>query len=691
MASKFGGIPVESQPVKQSRFGGVAVDNSVRDAALAEVAAEQGPMDSLAIAMGKGFYNIGRGLGIADPESDIEKAAYAQLSYQRPYTTTAGEIIGESAPFIIPGAGAGKIASVVPRAIAMAGLGAAEGSIGARGRGEDLNSQVVHGAVAGTVAGGLELAMPSIVRAGSKVFRRVMGREPTGSLIDAAGRPTAELQDALAKAGTNYDDLAQAAMQDLAQARPGTNPEQAARAALFASESVPATRGAITKDFGQQAAEARLAESVADPAASPFRGAILTQSEAIKSRLDDLVNNLGVPERTGEAIKEALSSQKAMLRSQKSALYKQAAEQADNLGVMPLVPDSLASSLPDAATLRRINRLSPGPAGAVDDLMQEFGIKQASEGFDGVVTPIGLNNFEDFRAALNQIERSDPSDAVKVITGPLKRALDAETDIMSDALEASGNAAAKDLVGKLKEARGVVREIKTDFSPQSIAGRLIDVKRDGVTPILEASQVAPKLFSKATPVEHLQKTMASLAKSGDKGKQAIGDLQATAVMRLMDEAFGASSRQIDGVATFSPGAFQKAIKNIGEDKLNLLFSNNAQALTRIKNLESISKAIQAPSGAVPKGSASVILDVMQRVGMSKVPFGGAFMEAVSSLQSSGATRREVVKALSAKPEMSALATSISRDYPAMATVLGIAGFGQAESEEPPPLVITRGR
>lgn len=652
-----------------------------QESAMRDLAAEQGPLDAFLIGAGKGFYNIGRGLGLADPESETERQAYAALQEQRPIATIGGEIVGESAPFVIPVAGAGKIAALVPRAAAMAGLGAAQASLSSRGRGESAESQMVSGAVGGAIAGGLELALPYIGRAAGAFVRWVTGKPPAGQLLDAAGRPTVELQDALNKAGLSFDDLAQSAMRDLTEARPGTDPTQAARAALFASEQIPATRGAISQDFGQMAAEARLAESVGDVAAAPFRETIKTQSEALKGRLDDLVKQLGVPERTGETLKAALEGRKTLLKAEKSQLYKQAAEKAKDLSIVPILPDNLASAVPDSQVVRRIQRLVPGQASALDDLLVEFGVKKAPEGFTGTVTPLSLGNLEDFRSAINMIERSDNTGTIKVLSGPLKSALDTEADLMADAVEKAGVQGAKDLIDTLRQARGVVREVKTEFSPQSLAGRLIDLKRDGVSEVVEASKVVPTLFSKATPVEQLQKTLGNLAKGGEKGKQAIGDLQAAAVMKLMDDAFGASSRKIGETPVFGPAAFQKAIKDIGQDKLNVLFSGNKEALNRIQNMEKIAKLIQPPSGAVPKGSASVNADLFKRFMASKIPFGQTFMDVIDTAKKAGDTGRSVQQALNAKPELIRMAESINRDYPALGAAIGIAAIGQANQAE----------
>lgn len=647
-----------------------------RDLAMQELASEQGPVDAFLIGTGRGFYNIGRGIGLADPATDTENRAYAALERERPIATGAGQLVGESAPFVVPGAGAGAIGSTAARVAAMAGLGAAEGGIVARGRGAGIQDSLVSGAASGAVAGALELALPYVGRIAGQVVRRVTGQAPQGALIDAAGQPTAELADALAKSGLSMDDIGQAAMRELTAATPGTNPQQAARAALFATEGIPATRGNITKAFGQETAEARLAEAVADPAAAPFRAELLRQSEAFRGNLDDLVNRLGVPERTGESIKGALSGQRKLLSQQKGALYREASDLAKDSGGLPIIPDNIRAAIPDENALDDLAITAPGAVEALGKALNKYGIREAPEGYTGKVTPLTVENFESFRKLLNNIERSDQTGAASVAVGPIRSALDEEMDLLSDSV------ANPEILAKLRQARGIVREIKTEFSPQAMAGRLIELRRDGVTPTIEASQVSQRLFSKATPVEQLSKTMANLAKSGEAGQKAIGDLQASAVLRLMDEAFGASSRTIEGARTIGPGAFQKAIQKIGDDKLNVLFSGNKEALTRIRNLEKIAATIQPPAGAVPKGSASTMLDLVNRLALGKVPGLGPVVDLLSTVQASGRTRQEVARALNARPDVAQAAMAIDRDFPAIAAAIGIAGFsGQAAAEE----------
>lgn len=644
-------------------------------------ALERGGLETFASSVGKGVTNVARGLGIMDEAGQREKQRFAASEEAYPITTTAGEVIGEAAPFAPIGVATGAIPAIGGRIAASTALGAAEGGIAALGRTGDAQRAGEAAGIGAVLGGSLEAALPSLGRLGSAIVRRVTGKAPAGALFDAAGQPTAEMADALQRAGVSLQDLQQSALDDLMKLPAGSSPEQAARMAQFAQEGIPYTKGDITQALPQQAMEARLAESASDPLAQPVRSMRVEQSEKFRGALDEMVSKLGVPERTGESIKDALSGRKTLMSTEKRELYKSAMEQAEQVGGVPVIPDNIRSAMPDERTARRIERLVPQQAGALDDLMIEFGVKAAPDGYKGAIEPLSLANFEDFRQAINAIERTDQTGTIKVLSGPVKQALDDEIGL---AVDAAGHAMPADLLATLQKARGVTREIKTEFSPQAMAGRLVDVKRDGVTPVIEASTISRRLLGPAGTVEDMKRTIQSLAKSGDKGKQAIGDLQATAIMDVMEAAFGASSRKIDGVPVLGQAAFQKAIKKIGDPKLNILFSNNKDALKRIKNLGSIAGSIQAQAGAIPKGSASVILDSLNKMGImgisSKIPGAGLLLDVVDTAAKNAGTKQAVKQALDAKPDQLKMAVQIDRNYPALAQALGIAGMAQTTEE-----------
>ena len=129
------------------------------------------------------------------------------------------------------------------------------------------------------------------------------------------------------------------------------------------------------------------------------------------------------------------------------------------------------------------------------------------------------------------------------------------------------------ILENLKEARSRVVQIKTEFSPQSITGKLIGFKRDGVTPIIESSKVFKEILGSNKAPELFDRTLSLLKKSGEKGAVAINDLQAASIMQLLDDAFKAQTRKIGGEKVIGGTAFQNSFDALNQgNRLDKLFS-----------------------------------------------------------------------------------------------------------------------
>lgn len=642
-----------------------------------EMASEIGPFKAFFTGAGKGFATVGRGLHLVDPAGEAEKTGMASLKEARPYTTGAGEIIGEAAPFVPLTVGTGGLGLAARTGIS-AGVGALEGGILAEGTDKDWKT----GAMAGTAFGSLgEVGFSMLGSMGDKLFRKVMDKIPEGALLDATGKPTPELTAALKKAGMSFDDLVGDAMTLVGEAAPGTNMDQLVRKAMFGGEDIPISKGEMTRDFSQQYREQRLLESSAGEAAEPFRQFKLQQSEAIKSRLDDLLQGSPIREETGELIKDALTGRKKLLRTQKNELYKSVAEQTADKGGIPIFTKGLEEALPDARALKRLDRVSKGSIKDGLETLEEYGvIAPTKEGID--IEPLSIENFEEVRQALNMIMRNDQSGASKVAFKPVIDALDSELDEMVEVLGKEGLPA--NVLGTLKEARKTVRRLKTEYSPQSLVGRLVDTKKDGVTDIIEASKIYDKVSGRATPIEDIRKMMSSLGKSGDKGKEALGSIQTTTVMDLLDAGFGTQSRKISGQIVFNPIAFKKRIKTLGQDKLKVIFANNPEALMRINNIDRIAKELVPENLAVPKGSSSSLLDIATRLLGTKIPGGNmalSVMKSVADPITTDAAGRKAIKDVT--PGVLDMRNLLEKQFPGIATALGIAattGMEEAENE-----------
>lgn len=368
-------------------------------------ALERGGLTTFGASIGKGVMNIARGLGIADDATQREKERFAASEQQYPITTATGEVIGEAAPFAPLGVAAGAIPAFGARVAASGALGAAEGGIAALGRTGDAQRAGEAAGVGAVLGAGIEAVLPSLGRLGSAIFRRVSGRPPAGALFDSAGQPTAEMAEALQKAGVSLPDLQQAALDDLMKLPAGSSPEQAARVALFAREGMPYTKGDITQSLPQQATEARLVESPSDPLAQPFRAKRLEQSEKFRGALDDMASNLGVPDRAGESVKAALSGatrdasgvpiadadlgRKALMKKEQRKYYQDATRQAREIGGVPVIPDNIRAAVP-LADLEDLAITAPGPIGSLDKLLVKYGLKETPEGADVSITPLAI-------------------------------------------------------------------------------------------------------------------------------------------------------------------------------------------------------------------------------------------------------------------------------------------------------------
>lgn len=653
-----------------------------RQSALDDMNDEIGAWDSFFINMGRGITNVGRGVGLIEEEDELTKQAFASLKERRPYTSAGGEITGEALPFLIPGTAIGKVESLLARAGLSGILGATEGGVLANAKNQD----VVQGSLLGLSLGaGFEVLAPVVGRYSRKIFSRLTGRTPKGALLDDAGRPTPEFQQALDENGITVDDLAADVRDFVSKQKPGTQPQQSARAAQFNSEDIPASRADISQNFADRATEEQLLKSASDKVAEPFRQFKLTQSQAIRKRLDELTPNNPLPEETGELIKDALIGKKKLLRTQKNALYKQAAEAADHVGGIPMFTDNIKQAVPDADTLDDLAITAPQAAESLQGILKRYGIidpspEEIENGFKAV--PLDMKSFERFRKSLNAIDRGDNTGAISVAVSPIKEALDNEAAELGETLAKQGFG--DEVVEPLKEARKLVRQMKTEFSPQSIVGRLVDTKKDGVTNIIEASKVYDKLAAKSLPVEDVRKVVSNLRSSGEKGQQALASMQATTLLDLIDSGFSTQSRKIDGIAVFNPVAFKKRIQQIGPDKLKAIFGNNPQALKRINNIDQIAKLITPTADATPKGSAPVIMDLMNRLGVisvsSKIPGGGLIIEGLTGLSQNAKTRQDVTKAMTPKMDVQRITNLIDETFPGIASAFGISATYQDEEQ-----------
>jgi len=175
-------------------------------------------LDNFLVGTGRGFSTVARGLGMMEKEDEFDLRSMEQLKQISPTggAVTAGEFVGETAPFLAAGGGAGAVASKVPMLsstaarVAGAGLlGASEGGIISQGRGQD---PLAGAGIGGGVALAIEMGIPVVGRGLGSVYRRMTGKAPTVPLIKATGEPTDHLVSVLSANGVTYNDAVKDAM-----------------------------------------------------------------------------------------------------------------------------------------------------------------------------------------------------------------------------------------------------------------------------------------------------------------------------------------------------------------------------------------------------------------------------------------------------------------------------------------------
>jgi len=624
-----------------------------------------------------GLRNVGRGFGLVEPQTEEQRQAERTRAEQS-IGFAGGELFGEVAPFAGPAGLASGISSLIPRALFTGGLAAAEGTIVSRGRGlsrEDIQKAALTGGGLGVL---LETVSPVIGRVVSSIFRRVTGKAPAGQLVDANLNPTEELQRVLDDAGISPEDVQGQVMREIQQ---GAIPEQAERAARFQAQGIPTTKGVITQDdilLGREETLLGRVDELGEFIGAPLRERTRATSAAFERNAQQIIDDLGLPENIGNSVKDALTQRRKLLVREKSELYRLAGEADPELLSVPILPDNIVEAIPDRKTFNRIKRIKGSQAEGVQDLLVEFGLDQSEDQVEAFlrtsgneITPLSFSNFEDFRQGLNALGRADQTGATSVLINPITDILDKELDTAFEAISQSPNVQGNTL-DLLKQARSKVRELKIEFDPKGTTDRLISFKKGGNIPNVEASQVYKSIAGPSVSKEATQRLVKSLSKGGKIGRKALGDLQAATVLEALDKAISATSNRSGGQQLFSATAFVNQLKKIdaGQRKLDIIFSNNPGMLKTLRNLEKSARETVTPGTTKPKGSAPAVNAILGTLsGVRALPLLRGVFDAIEV----GVSGTKARAALSTAPQQRKTIEFISREYPALASVLG-AGF-----------------
>ena len=254
------------------------------------------PMARGLIGMGKGFSDIGRAIGIG--ESSESQRGFDSALTDASGTAKVGEVLGQALPFA--GAGVAGAMAKVGRG-AQVGIqsliGSTEGGAIAAGTGGDQKDVATGLLVGGLIGAGAEALTPVISRAARTLVAKIKGAPAAGRLLDDAGRPTQELDDALESAGMTFDDFVRQSADDAGEALPESI-VGAGRSGQYddvvGAIEPNADRIAASRQLGMNPESAPLAVMTSDQAAQELGGALAAvPTSRASTELDRYTGELG--------------------------------------------------------------------------------------------------------------------------------------------------------------------------------------------------------------------------------------------------------------------------------------------------------------------------------------------------------------------------------------------------------------
>lgn len=538
-----------------------------------------GGLEALGIAAGKGMTDIARGVGLMPQATEDEKRIYGELERLHPVSAGVGEAAGQSAPFLVPGLGVAGIASTPARVAATAALGASEGGIISRGQGGDLGQQFLSAGIGGTVAGALELGLPIVGRMAGKLYRKLTGTTPKGAVIDAAGRPSAEMLEALQKNGIEFDDLVQDAAVELKGSV--VDPEQAARKAFLESQGIQPTQAQVTQratDFMQQQELAKQSSKV--------RSALQKQNATLTTRFNNAVLETGGrPDRPTNTVVDAITERATRLDNEIGRLYKMARDAAPDQKNVRF--DSLDAMV---KKLMPQNRKGGYNIEALVGELKEQGIYNSK---NQLVGKIDVNTAEQIRQTINDLY--DPSNPFgNIQLRMLKERLD------DDVFKSAGqDVFAQARKAKFQFERDLIRSKLSKFDSRR-ANLVRDVLENKISPDTFVKDV---VFSKRWRAEDLSQLKTYL-EAEDAGKSAFNDLRSEVLTEIRDRAFKGAQDE-NGLTIITRNRLESALNALGDDKMAVLFKPEEKKF--FDDMLKVTKLLEPVSGTAlgegPTGAA----------------------------------------------------------------------------------------
>jgi len=332
----------------------------------AALISEMSPTDKLLTGIGAGMADVSRGAknfldytpyGAMLPDVEIPNpTGMAALEGVSPMAE-GGRVIGQAAPFLPAGIGAGALPSLGGRMAASSLVGGVEGATIASGTGRDVATGALVGAAVG---GGAEVVGTAFNRVALPLVRKWFGG--SARALDDTGKPTPELISAAEQEGVSIDELikqaedpAQFTKEAITAGQMGVYEDIArgvqvdpAKLAAAKTLNIPQESLPIAAVSNQRKVQ-ELAGALAANPASVASEELVNYSALLSQKADDLIVKMGGEidkAQANEAVKANLKSLIADTKAAEKELYDRISKKVGNpiVNPKPLLKDILASA-----------------------------------------------------------------------------------------------------------------------------------------------------------------------------------------------------------------------------------------------------------------------------------------------------------------------------------------------------------
>jgi hypothetical protein len=570
-----------------------------------------GSAEALLIGLGKGFTDIGRGVGLLDPETPLEKQAFEQLEERRPVSTFVGEIAGQALPFVPIALGAelavpalaaksalGVGATQVARIGAQGLIGGTEGAIIAEGTDKD---PLAAAGIGGTLAASIEAVSPIAGRAVAAIFRKVTGKAPTGALVTPEGQPTPELQAVLDEKQISFDDFTNEAVSELQTTAP-VSAEEATRQAFLESQGLTGaaapTQAQITRGADEFQAQQEAAKT-----STRVRQVIEAQEGVLSSRFDNaIIDTLGQSTSDTAPVIDAVVTKATVLDKKIGDLYNQTREAAS--GAKNIRFESLASKLRAKAPS---NEATQGAVKAITGDLQARGILDENMKVAG---RIDVQAAEEARKFMNSL--FDPQIPFRnQVIRELKESLD--NDVFRSAGDDIFNQARK---AKADFETGLSRAGVSKFDKRK-TNLVRDLLEDKVNPDRFIDEVVKSKKYRASDLNQLKQY------TQKEFPQAWQDLRAETLQTIKDGSFK-GPKDAEERQALTRAALESELKKIGTQKLNVIFE--PREIQFLKDLSKVTELREPVRGtALGKGPSAQAIAKLEKT-LKDIPILGQLVD-----------------------------------------------------------------